>query len=389
MNDFTFQCSTKIVFGRGAERCVGEETARFSKNILLHYGGGSIKRSGLYDRVMASLAGQGIHVTELGGVEPNPRLDLVYRGIELCREKNIDFILAVGGGSVIDSAKAIALGVKYPGDVWELFAETGTVGEVLPTGNILTIPASGTEAGNGTVVKNMALGLKRNVNDQKLRPQFTILNPELTLSLSPLQTACGVSDMLSHVLERYFAPEKNVEYTDRLCEATMKTIIHNGLRAVRDPGDCNARAELMWCGTVAHNDFLQTGRTPDFASHKIDHEVNAVCDCTHGASIAVLFLAWCRYVYTKHIDKFAQFAVRVFDAEMNFENPAETAREGIARLERFYHDLGLSTRLRDLGVEKSDFATIAKNCKTFAGDKVGNLEKISRDDMLDILEIAY
>lgn len=389
MKNFQFQCITKIIFGRDTQNQVGAETAAFSKNVLLHYGGGSIKKSGLYDTILTSLKEQGVTVTELSGVQPNPRISLVREGVRLCREKGIDFILAVGGGSVVDSAKAIALGVKYDGDVWELFEETGTVGEVLPIGVVLTIPASGTEAGNGTVVKNDEVGLKRNVNDEKLRPQFAIMNPELTFTLNAYQTACGVSDMLSHVLERYFAPEKNVEYTDRLCEATMKTIIHNGPIACTQPENYDARAELMWCGTIAHNDFLQTGRTPDFASHKIDHEVNVVCDCTHGASIAVLFLAWCRYVYKHGIEKFAQFAVRVFDVDPNFENLEQTALEGIARLEAFYHGIGLSTRLRDLGVEKSDFATIAKNCKTFAEDKVGNFVRISRDEMLDILEIAW
>lgn len=389
MKNFKFQCITKIIFGRDTENCVGEEVKRFSRNILLLYGGGSIKKSGLYDRVVASLREHDIQFTELSGVQPNPRLSLVYEGIRLCRENELDFILAVGGGSVIDTAKAIACGVKYKGDVWELFEEKAEVGEVIPTGNILTIPATGTEAGNGTVVKNMELGLKRNVNDEKLRPQFTILNPELTYTLSPHQTACGVSDMLSHVMERYFAPEKNVEYTDRLCEATMKTIIHNGLIAYKNPMDYNARAEVMWCGTIAHNDFLNTGRTPDYASHKIDHEVNAACDCTHGASIAALFLAWCKYVYKEGMDKFFQFAVRVFNVEPNYENPEETVLEGIKRLEDFYHAIGLTTHLEELGLKRSDFETIAKNCKTFAEDKVGNFKRISRDEIIKILEIAY
>lgn len=389
MKDFQFQCITKIIFGRDAERHVGAETKKFSDRILLLYGGGSIKKSGLYDRVIASLKENGVTYVELGGVQPNPRLTLVHEGIRLCRENNLGFVLAVGGGSVIDTAKAIACGVKYDGDVWDLFEEKAKVGEVIPTGNILTIPATGTEAGNGTVVKNMELGLKRNVNDEKLRPQFTILNPELTMTLGKFQTACGVSDMLSHVLERYFAPEKHVEYTDRLCEATMKTIMHNGLIAYNEPDNYDARAEIMWCGTIAHNDFLQTGRTPDFASHKIDHEVNAACDCTHGASIACLFLAWCRYVYKEGLDKFVQFAVRVFDVEQNFENPEETALEGIRRLEAFYHSIGLSTHLADLGLQREDFPTIAKNCKTFAEDKVGNFKRISRDEIIKILEIAY
>ena len=389
MKNFEFQCATKIIFGKGTEKKVGEEVKKYSENILLLYGGGSIKKSGLYDRVVKSLNEEGVRFTELSGVEPNPRLSLVYKGIETCRENELDFILAVGGGSVIDTAKAIACGVRYDGDVWDMFEEKVPVGEVIPTGNILTIPATGTEAGNGTVVKNMDLKLKRNVNDEKLRPVFTILNPELTYTLSPWQTACGVSDMLSHVLERYFAPEKNVEYTDRLCEATMKTIIHNGLIACREPENYHARAELMWCGTIAHNDFLQTGRTPDFASHKIDHEVNAACDCTHGASIAALFLAWCKYVYKDGMEKFFQFAVRVFHVDPNFENPEETVLEGIGRLEEFYHKIGLSTHLEDLGLKRSDFQDIAKNCKTFSEDKVGNFKRLSRDEILKILEIAY
>lgn len=389
MKNFEFQCITKLIFGTDTENKVGEEVARISKNALLLYGGGSIKKSGLYDRVTASLQKSNVRYCELAGVQPNPRLSKVYEGIELCRKEKLDFILAVGGGSVIDTAKAIALGVKIEGDVWDLFMETAPVGEVLPTGVVLTIPASGSESGNGTVIKNDEIGLKRNVNDQKLRPQFAILNPALTCTLNKYQTACGVSDMLSHVMERYFAPEKNVDYTDRLCEATMCSIIRNGLIAVDNLNDYDARAELMWCGTIAHNDFLQTGRTPDFASHKIDHEVNVVCDCSHGASIAALFLAWSKYVYKANIDKFCQFAVRVFGIEQDYENPEKTALEGIAALEAFYGKLGLTTHLSELGVKEADFEQISKNCKTFAGDLVGNFVKISRQQMIDILKIAY
>lgn len=389
MKNFEFQCITKLIFGTDAENQVGQEVARFSHNILLLYGGGSIKKSGLYDRVVASLKQSNINFCELSGVQPNPRLTKVYEGIELCRKNNLDFVLAVGGGSVIDTAKAIALGVKLDRDVWDLFMEEAPVGDVIPTGVVLTIPGAGTEAGNGTVIKNDAVGLKRNVNDQKLRPQFAIMNPALTCTLNKYQTACGVSDMLSHVLERYFAPEKNVDYTDRLCEATMSAIMRNGLIAVENLDDYNARAELMWCSTIAHNDFLQTGRTPDFASHKIDHEVNVVCDCSHGASIAALFLAWSKYVYKTNVDKFCQFAVRVFGIEQDYENPERTALAGIAALEEFYHKLGLPTHLRELGVKESDFAQIARNCKTFAGDKVGNFVKIDRQQMIDILKIAF
>ena len=389
MKDFEFQCITKIIFGKGKESLAGKEVKAFSSNILLHYGGGSIKKSGLYNRVTESLAAAGVQYTELAGVQPNPRIELVREGIEICRKNKIDFILAVGGGSVVDSAKAIACGVQFKGDVWELFEEKASVGEVIPIGVILTIPGTGTEAGNGTVVKNVEVGLKRNVNHQKLRPQFAILNPELTQTLSPFQTACGASDMLSHVIERYFAPEKNVEYTDRLCEATMKTIIRNAQLAYANPDDYNARAELMWCSTIAHNDFLHTGRTPDFASHKIDHEVNVVCDCAHGESISILLTAWCKFVYKNGIEKFAQFAVRVFDVDYDFENPDRTALEGIRRLESFYQSIGLKTHLEEIGVARSDFATIAKNCKTFAEDKVGNFVRISRSEILEILEIAF
>ncbi|MFZ3105764.1 MAG: iron-containing alcohol dehydrogenase, partial [Candidatus Hydromicrobium sp.] len=283
MENFTFRNATKIIFGKDAENYVGTETARYGSKVLLHYGGGSIKKYGLYDRVLKSLKDAGLEVIELGGVQPNPRLGLVKRGIDICRKEKIDFILAVGGGSVIDSAKAIAAGVPYNGNVWDFYTGKAVVDKIIPVGVVLIIPASGSEASSSSVITNEEGLYKRAFSSEMLRPEFAILNPEITYTLSPYQTACGVSDIMAHIMERYFTTVKNVDLTDRLCEATLKTVISNMSIVLKEPENYGARAEIMWAGTIAHNDLLSTGRISDWGSHAIEMEISGTYDIPHGA----------------------------------------------------------------------------------------------------------
>ena len=388
MQNFTFQNSTKIIFGRGVEGKTGEEVGKFGDKILFLYGGGSIKDHGIYDKVMDSLAESGIEVVELGGVKPNPRLSLVKKGINICREENIEFILAVGGGSVIDTAKAISIGVPYEGDVWDFYSGDKEVRETIPTGVVLTIPAAGSESSPGSVITKEKGGYKRDVGSNKLRPEFAILNPEFTFSLPDFQTAAGAADIISHVLERYFTREPEVGFTDRLCEATLRTVIKNTPIVLEEPENYGARAQLTWASTVAHNDLLGTGREEDWASHNIEHELSGKYDVTHGAGLAIIFPAWMKYVYKEDPDTFAQFTTRVWNEEIDFDSIDRTAKEGIYKLEQFFERIGLPTRLRHLDVEttESDLVEMADKC-TEKGP-VGNFVELDREDVLEIFRLA-
>jgi len=386
VENFVFHNSTKIIFGKGTEEKVGEETARYSKKVLLHYGQGSIKRIGLYDRVVKSLNEAGVAFIELGGVQPNPRLRLVERGIEICRKENIDFILAVGGGSVIDSAKAIAIGVPYDGHVWDFFERKAEPQVALSVGVVLTIPAAGSEASASAVITNEAGPYKRGMYSLLLRPKFAIMNPEITFSLSPYQTACGIADMMAHVMERYFTPTKNVELTDRLCEATLKTIIHNAPIVLKEPENYDARAEIMWASTIAHNDLLNTGRIGDWATHAMEHELSAFYDIPHGAGLAILFPYWMRYVYKRDVERFAQFAHRVWGVEVELRNLEETALEGIERFKSFFKSIGLPTSLKEANIPDDRLEEMAEKA-TWAGS-IGNFVKLGKEDVLQIYKMA-
>jgi alcohol dehydrogenase YqhD (iron-dependent ADH family) len=387
MNNFTFQNTTKIIFGKGTENTVGKEVAQYSKKVLLHYGGGSIKKTGLYDRVVRSLRDAGVEYVELGGVKPNPRLSLIYEGIELCRKNDIGFILAVGGGSVIDSAKGIAVGVCYEGDVWDLYLRKDTAVKALPIGVVLTIPAAGSESSGASVVTNEDGQLKRDIGYEFLRPQFSILDPEVCFTLPAYQVACGATDIMAHIMERYFTNTPNVELTDRLCEATLTTIINNVPLALANPNDYNAFAEIMWAGTVAHNDILGTGRAQDWASHKIEHELSGIYDIAHGAGLAIVFPAWMKYVYKANLSRFVQYAVRVWKVEQDFSDPEKTALDGIARLEAFLRSIGMPTRLADAGITEDRFEEMAEKCAASFG-VIGGLKKLSKDDIVNIYRLA-
>jgi len=386
MENFTFVNTTKIIFGRASEDGVGREVKPYSSRVLLHYGKDSVKKSGLFDRVCRSLAQAGIEHVELGGVVPNPRLSLVREGIRLCREKKLDFILAVGGGSVIDSAKAIAAGVPYTGDVWDFYLRKTAVVSAIPIGVVLTIPAAGSESSFGSVITNEEGWYKRDALSEHMRPRFAILDPELTFSLPPYQTACGAADIMAHVMERYFTNARAVEFTDRLCEVTLKTIINHVPRVLKDPKDYDSRAEIMWAGTVAHNDLLSTGRIGDWGSHMIEHELSALYDVAHGAGLAVVFPAWMKRVYAHDVARFAQFAQRVWNVDYCFEDPSRTALEGIRRMESFFREIGLPVTLKELGVKDDRLQEMARKC-TERGP-VGNFVKLGRDEVLEVFKLA-
>ncbi|MDR3645845.1 MAG: iron-containing alcohol dehydrogenase [Clostridia bacterium] len=388
MDNFEFFNDTRIIFGRGAEDRIGALTARYSKSILWVYGGSSIKRTGQYDRVAASLKAAGVGYTELPGVMPNPRLSLVYEGIRLCREKDIGFVLAVGGGSAIDTAKAIAIGAVYDGDVWDFFEEKTEPVKTLPVGTILTIPAAGSESSTSSVITKEEGQIKRPINYTLLYPKFSILDPELAFTLPKYQMACGATDILSHLMERYFTNSSDVELSDRLIESTFKTVMHNLPTVLEKPDDYSAWAEIMWSGTVAHNDLFSSGRECDWGSHAIEHQLSALYDVAHGAGLAVITPAWMKYVYRHDVGRFAQFANRVWNIDVDFFHPEKTALEGIARLEHFLHSIGLTTSLRELTGDDTRLEEMADRCTDGDSSTVGKFIPLHRQDVLAVYRLA-
>lgn len=386
MLDFKFISPTQFVFGRNAEEALVKESSKLGGKILLHYGGGSVKRSGLYDRVKKYLAEAGTEVVELGGVKPNPVLSMVREAIDLCRAEGITGILAVGGGSVIDSAKSIAIGVPYDGDVWDFYSGKATVAEALPVGVILTIPAAGSEGSNGSVVTDEDTRSKFACGSDLMRPVFSLMNPELTFTLSPYQTACGITDMISHVMERYFTNTEDVGLTDRLGEALIRTVIDAAPKVMADPEDYEARAELMWASTVAHTDIVGLGREDDWASHQIEHELSAQYDVAHGAGLAVVFPAWMTHVRKENLERFIQFAVRVWDVDYVAGREDETALEGIRRHKAFYESIGMPTSLSALGVTDNRYDIMAD--KAMRDGPFGGLKKLSKEDVIAIYTLA-
>jgi alcohol dehydrogenase YqhD (iron-dependent ADH family) len=388
MENFVFQNPAKILFGRGMEEMVGVETAVYSRKILLHYGGGSIKTSGLYDRITTSLKKAGVEWIELAGVKPNPRLSLVHEGVRLVKEHKLGLILAVGGGSVIDSAKAIAMGAVIDGDVWDFYLGKGEPKAALPIGTVLTIPAAGSEASTGTVITNEEGWLKRAVNSELIIPRFSILNPELAFSLPRFQVACGVTDIMAHLMERYFTNVTHVAFTDRLIEATMKTLICQAPLVLQKPSNYDAWAEIMWAGTIAHNNLLNTGRIGDWGSHDIEHEISGIYDIAHGAGLAVVFPAWMKYVYKHDVDRFVQWAVRVWNVDMDVFHPEAVALAGIERMESFFKSMGLGTRLADLGIKGDRIDEMADKGTDGNTRRLGNFVPLDREAVRKILKLA-
>ena len=355
--------------------------------MLVHFGSGSAVRSGLLDKVKKSLESENIFYTELGGVKPNPRDTLVYEGIEICRRDNTDFLLSVGGGSCIDSAKAIAIGACYEGDFWDFYTDKAEIRACLPVGTVLTIAAAGSEGSGASVITQENTRLKRDAGSDLMRPKFSILNPLLTCTLPAYQTACGAADIMAHVFERYFTNTPEVEITDRLCEAVLLTMIKETPRAIAEPDNYDARANIMWAGTVAHNDIIGVGRSQDWNSHAIEHELSGMYDVAHGAGLAVIMPAWMEFVMHHNVMKFAQMAVRVFGCEMNFERPELTAKEGIRAFRSFLHSIGLPVNLKELGANEEDIPALVKNQGLGKG-KTGGFVNLSSADITEIYHIA-
>ncbi len=364
MKNFVYQLPTKFLFGRGAENEVGREVrALGGTKVLIHYGGGSAVRSGLIDRVKKALDAENIGYVELGGVQPNPRDTMVYKGIALARREGVDFVLAVGGGSSIDSSKAIAHGLQYDGDFWDFFCGKAKPEKTTPLGVVLTMSAAGSESSNSCVITQESTRTKRGLRSELNRPRFAAMNPELAMTLPPYQIACGATDILAHIMERYFTCETEVDLTDRLCEGAMQAVIRAAKIAVKMPDSYDAQAQLMWGSTIAHNETLGVGRVSDFGSHQIEHELSALYDVPHGAGLAVVFPAWMRYQLSKNPMRFAQFAVRVYGCSMDFEHPERTALAGVEAHEAFLREIGMPVTLHELGARAEDIPALAAKTK--------------------------
>lgn len=386
MNNFTFYSPTYFVFGKDEENHTGSYVRRFGgTKVLIHYGGGSVIRSGLLDRIRLSLKNEGIEYIELGGVKPNPRSGLVYEGIELCKKEHIDFILAVGGGSTIDSSKAIAAGAVYDGDFWD-FYQGKLVEKALPIGTVLTIAAAGSEGSPDSVITLENGMLKRGATGEGFRPKFSILNPALTQTLPAYQTAAGITDIMAHLFERYFTNTKEVETTDRMIEGLLMAMIHEGPRVIADPDNYDARANIMWAGMVAHNNCCGVGRDQDWASHDIEHELSAIYDCTHGAGLAVVVPAWMTYNMKHDVMRFAQLANRVWGCPMDFQNPERTALQGIESFRSFLKSIGMPSNFEELGAKEEDIPKMAHTA-CYGNGRTGTIGGFVKLDEHDVTEI--
>lgn len=388
MNDFNYYTPTRYVFGRGVEAQTGELTRWMGvEKVLIVYGGGSVVRSGLLQRVKSSLDAASVEYAEMGGVQPNPTDDRVYEGIEICRRGEIAGIVAVGGGSAIDTAKAIACGVPYDGDFWDFYSGKKVVEEALPVGVVLTIPAAGSEgSGNSVITKLDGLHKISLRTDSALRPRFAVMNPELTFTLPPYQTASGIADMMAHIFERYFTNTPEVEVTDRVAEGVLKAIITEAPRVMAEPENYDARANIMWCGTLAHNGICGTGRQEDWVSHFMEHELSAVYGVTHGAGLAVITPAWMTFMATHNPKKGAQLARRVFDVENSDDTQA--ALEGIARLKMFYSSLGLPVTLSQLGIDNPDFDLLVAKLHENKGEAIGGYYRLTATETRQIYKLG-
>lgn len=389
MDNFHFYSPTYFVFGKDGENQTGSLVKRFGgSKVLIHYGGGSVVRSGLLDRVKASLNAEGISFVELGGVKPNPRSGLVYEGIELCRKENVDFILAVGGGSTIDSSKAIAAGTIYDGDFWDFYSGKW-IEKALPVGTILTIAAAGSEGSPDSVITKEEGMFKRGASGDAIRPKFSILNPALTQTLPPFQSAAGITDIMAHLYERYLTNSTEVEVTDRLIEALLLTMKHEGPRVIADPNNYEARANIMWAGMMAHNNSCGVGRSQDWNSHNIEHELSALYDCAHGAGLAVTMPAVFKYVMNHNVMRFAQVAVRVWGCSMDFEHPEVTALEGINAFAAFLKSIGMPGNFAELGAKEEDIPQLVETlcCGDGRNGSISGFVTLDKEDCTKIYQM--
>ena len=392
MKDFNFYAPTRVVFGRQAEEQLSQLVRQYGgTKVLIHYGGGSARRSGLLDKVEKMLAEADIPYVELGGVVPNPLLSKVKEGIGLCCREGVDFILAVGGGSVIDSAKAIGYGVPYEGDVWDFWEGKAVPQSCLPIGVMLTIPAAGSEMSSSCVITKDDGLIKRGINSDLCRCRFAIMNPERTMILPDYQTAAGATDILMHTLERYFSKHEDMMLTDALAEALMRTVIDVAPDVLAHPDDYRLRAQIMWAGSLSHNDLMECGTEKDFATHKLEHELSALYGVTHGAGLAALWPSWARYVMDRHLSRFVQFAVNVMGVTNDFTNLRATALKGIAAIERFFSSIGMPVSIPELigrTATDEEIALLVRKCSRDGKLNIGAMEVLTPADMEQIYCMA-
>ncbi|MBR6285575.1 MAG: iron-containing alcohol dehydrogenase [Bacteroidaceae bacterium] len=392
MQNFNFYAPTQIVFGRDTENQVASLVKKYGgKKVLLHYGGQSAIKSGLLAKVKNHLTEAGISFVELGGVVPNPRLSLVRKGIELCKSEDVDFLLAIGGGSVIDSCKAISSGRFFEGDVWDLYLHKTFATKYLPIGCVLTIPAAGSEMSNGSVITNDENWLKKDYCTDDFRCKFAIMNPELTYTLPAWQTACGITDMMMHTMERYFSKDDDMETTDAIAEAILRTCMSEGRKVLDNPTDYNSRAQIMWAGTLAHNDLTGCGTTGDWATHCLEHELSGMFDVSHGAGLAAVWGSWARYTRSENMPRFARFARNVMGIDTTGMSDLDAAEAGICAMERFFESIGMPTSIHALinkEISDSEIETMADNCSTGDTQTVGGLKVLRKADMIEIYKMA-
>ena len=392
LQDFNICIDTKFVFGKDAQNQIGRELKQMGiHKVLIHHDNGKfLYDTGLLEQVEKLLEQEGIETLELGGVQPNPRLSLVREGIALAKKEQVDLVLAIGGGSVIDSAKAIGLGAVTDTDVWEFFTGNAVPERSLPTGVILTCPATGSESSAVTVVNNTDVGMKLLVSNPVVRPAIAFMNPELTYSLPKFLTACGVVDMFSHVCERYFTPDSEIGVIDRMSEGILKTLVEIGPKVLEEPSNYSYRAEIMWIGTIAHNNTVGIGRIQDWATHEIGNELSALFDTPHGATLSIIMGSWMRYIYQKSPERFARYAKEVFGVEWTKENTLEAAYAGILKTEEYFRSMGMPVSFGDFKVPTDEVEKMLDRI-AFRGedDSVGGIVRLNREDCRRIYEMAF
>ena len=392
MKDFNFYAPTRVVFGRESEEKLPQLIQQYGGGkVLVHYGGGSAKRSGLLDKVFQMLTEAGISYVELGGVVPNPLLSKVNEGINLCRKEHVDFILAVGGGSVIDSSKAIGYGVGYDGDVWDFWNGKAVPQTCLPIGVMLTIPAAGSEMSSSCVITNDEGMLKRGVNSDLCRCKFAIMNPERTYTLPPYQTAAGATDIMMHTMERYFSKYEDAILTDAIAEALLRTVKDATPMVLKTPEDYTHRAAIMWASSLSHNDLTECGTEKDFACHKLEHELSGLFGVTHGAGLAAIWGSWARYVMDKHLNRFVKFAVNVMGVTQDFLDPQATALRGIEATEAFFSSIGMPVSIPQLvgrQITDDEIGILVEKCSRGGKMNIGAMEVLKPEDMTAIYRMA-
>ncbi|KKB74627.1 MULTISPECIES: iron-containing alcohol dehydrogenase [Bacillus] len=386
MDSFTYWNPTKLIFGRGEVEKLADEVKQYGRNVLLVYGGGSIKRNGLYDQVVSILEKAGLNVHELAGVEPNPRVATVNKGARLCKEHDIDFLLAVGGGSVIDCTKAIAAGAKYDGDAWDIVTKKHIPTEALPFGTVLTLAATGSEMNSGSVITNWETNEKYGWGSPLVFPKFSILDPVNTFTVPKDHTIYGMVDMMSHVFEQYFHHTKNTPYQDRMCESLLKTVIETAPKLIEDLENYELRETILYTGTIALNGMLSMGARGDWATHNIEHAVSAVYDIPHAGGLAILFPNWMKHTLSENVGRFKQLAVRVFDIDDAGKTDREVALSGIEKLSEFWTSLGAPNRLADYGITDEKLDLIAD--KAMANGEFGRFKTLNKEDVLSILKAS-